>query len=1031
MNDAHLVKKERAEREEVFLKRYNALNKAQRAAVDAIDGPVMVVAGPGTGKTTLLTLRIAHIVRQTDTSPDSILALTFTDSGVKAMRKKLIGIMGADAYRVGIYTFHGFANELIRRYPEYIKRGVGAQPIDEIAQIEIMERIILRTEDPFAKLKPYGDQYFYVRPVLDAIKKLKQEYIRPDGLETILSRNEKDFLDIPDRYHEKGKYKGEMKGEYRKLEEAYKKNRELLRAYRAYENELHEQGWYDYNDMIIEVVDALRENEDFRLIVQEQFQYVLADEHQDANGVQNTFLELISSFHESPNLFIVGDEKQAIYRFQGASVENFLQIKHKHPDTTVIELEENYRSHQSILDTAHDLIGHSTLPAGADVSLSRVRLVARGDSNTHKQSEPVTVFECATAEDEFEHMVNQIQALQKKKVPLHEISILYRDNKSMFPIAHALRRAGVPYQVISDKNVLADPVVAQFVHLLRVLVDPLNSESFGNMLLLEQFGADSVDVFRALAHAYSKRITVVDVITSRDECEMAGITHVDQFLALGKRIASWIKLVAHTDLVECIERILQESGYIEHVLTQEGKKRSSFEELEMIELFFAEAKKAEARGVTRIADFLNHIDRLQEHELLLKSHAHSFAEHKVVLMTAHRSKGLEFDHVFISQVADGVWGNKRRIQLFKLAELDRSPHTDDDERRLFYVAITRARFSVSIYYALRDDADEEQIPSLFIAELPRTTVHVETISGVAKLLPERIRVQDPSLPMLAADNMAYVRRVFSESALSVTALNNYLECPWNYFFTNLVRLPQGETNSQLYGTAVHEALRLFFEEVKKDGGLPKKPEKRVVALLAEAVHKMPISIERQNDMIARGTVALGAYMSTWATTGVWLPDFEIEYPIRGLQVSYESAGERRSLSLTGKLDKIEYVDGPGTDRVRVVDYKTRKAMSRNEIEGLTKTSNGNYKRQLVFYKLLLSLKKPPFVMEHARIDFIEPDEKGVCKSEVFEVSNDEVAELVRTIERVAAEIYSGEFVLKGCKKKECRFCTLSSVVRLS
>ncbi len=1028
MNQSQLAQKERSEREHIFLDHYKRLNKKQKAAVDAIDGPVMVVAGPGTGKTTLLTLRIANIVRQTDTSPDSILALTFTDSGVKAMRKKLTSIMGADAYRVGIYTFHGFANELIRRYPEYIKRGVGAKPIDEIAQIEIMERIILRGEDPFVKIKPFGDQFYYVRPTLDAIKKLKQEYIRPDELEVILARNEKSFLDIDDLYHEKGKYKGEMKGEYRKLEEAYKKNRELLRAYRAYEAELHTNGWYDYNDMIIEVVDALRTNEDFRLIVQEQFQYVLADEHQDANGVQNTFLEQISSFHESPNLFIVGDEKQAIYRFQGASVENFLHIKHRYPDTTVIELEENYRSRQSILDTAHDLIGHSAAGVDGD-EVKRVQLIARGEKE-NAGSHAVTVFECVTAEDEFEHIVASLQKLQKAEVPLHEVAILYRDNKSMFPIAHALRRAGVPYQVISDKNVLADPIVAKFVHLLRVLVNPLDSTSFGNMLLLDHFGVESVDVFRVLAHAYAERLQVIDIITSREQCEAAGVTATETFLALGKKIASWIKLIAHTDLVESIEKILQESGYLEHVITQEGKKRSSFEELEMIELFFAETKKAEARGIIRVADFLKHIDRLEEHELLLKSHSHGFAEGKVVLMTAHRSKGLEFDHVFISQVVDGVWGSKRRVQLFKLAELDRSPHTDDDERRLFYVAITRARHTVSIYYAQRDDAGEEQLPSLFVAELPRTVGH-ESIAGLVKPFPERIVSRDPSIETLAADNMAYIRRVFTENSLSVTALNNYLECPWNYFFTNLVRLPQGETNSQLYGTAVHEALRLFFEETKKNESLPKKPANRIVELLTESVQKMPVSAERQQDMIVRGTTALSAYMNTWASTGAWLPDFEIELPIRGVHVPYEVMGEKLSLELTGKLDKVEYVNGPGTDHVRVVDYKTGKAKSRNDIEGLTKTSNGNYKRQLVFYKLLLSLKKPPLVMDHARIDFIEPDEKGVCTSEVFEVTQDEVGELVKVIERFATEMYTGEFTKKGCMKKECRFCTLSSVVRLS
>lgn len=1029
MNQSQMAQKEREERERIFLEHYKRLNKKQKAAVDAIDGPVMVIAGPGTGKTTLLSLRIANIIRQTDTSPDSILALTFTDSGVKAMRKKLMSIMGSDAYRVGIYTFHSFAQELIRRYPEYSNRGVNAEVIDDIAQIEVMERIILRAEDPFTKLKPHGDPLYYVRPVLSAIKILKQEYIHPSDLEAILERNEKAFTDIPDLYHEKGKYKGEMKGEYRKLEESYKKNRELLRAYRAYESELRERNLLDFNDLLVEVVDALKTNEDFRLIVQEQFQYVLADEHQDANGAQNALLEHISSFHESPNLFVVGDEKQAIYRFQGASVENFLHITSRYPQTTVIELEENYRSHQMVLDVAHGLIEHS--PLSDEQALKRIRLSAAGSqAKSHaKLFAPVTVFECETAEDEFEHIAQRVLELQKSGVPAHEIAILYRDNKSAIPIAHALRRSGIPHQIASDKNVLADPIVAKFINLLRVLVNPLDAVHFGSVLLMEHAHIDSIDAFRILAHARSKRVSIVDVITSSDACGDAGVKNPEPVLQFGKHIAAWTKNVAHTSLVEAFEHILNESGYLQHVFAQEGKNRSSFEDFEMIEILFAEAKRAEARGIKTIADFLNHIDRLEQHELLLKSHAHGFAEGKVVLMTSHRSKGLEFDHVIISQVIDGVWGNKRRIQLFKLGELDRAPHTDDDERRLLYVALTRARHSVAVYYALRSDTGDEQVPSLFVGELPTELVQRQTISKIALPLHERIQTQSPSMSVLATENMDYIRRAFTESALSVTALNNYLDCPWNYFFTNLIRLPQGETDSQLYGTAVHEALRLFFVEAQ-EAGLPKKTDKRIVEIFTEAIRALPIDERRQNDMLKRGAAALTTYMKTWATSGAWLPDYELEYAVRGVHVPYHVDGEALSLALSGKLDKIEFVNGPGTDRVRVIDYKTGKPKSRNEIEGLTKNSDGGYKRQLVFYKLLLSLKKPPFIMEHARIDFIEPDDKGQSRSELFEVAEDDVTALIKTIEEMAVDMYTGAFAQKGCKKKECRFCTLSSLIKL-
>ena len=311
---------------------YDRLNKAQKKAVDAIEGPVMVIAGPGTGKTTILTLRIANILRKTDTAPENVLALTFTESGAYAMRKKLVDLIGTPAYKVNIHTFHGFCNDVIKQYPERFPRIIGSTAITEIDQISIIEGLLLQenknSEDVHIRLlKPYGDPFFYVRPILSEIRGLKREAVDVEAFIKSVAKQNADFDAEPEKVHTKGAHKGKIKGEFVKLGEHVEKNEELAALYEAYQATLAEKKLFDFEDMIVEVVSTLKKDKDLLLMLQENYQYILADEHQDANDAQNELLKLLANFHENPNLFVVGDEKQAIYRFQGASLQNFLGFK--------------------------------------------------------------------------------------------------------------------------------------------------------------------------------------------------------------------------------------------------------------------------------------------------------------------------------------------------------------------------------------------------------------------------------------------------------------------------------------------------------------------------------------------------------------------------------------------------------------------------------------------------------------------------------------------------------------------------------
>jgi DNA helicase II / ATP-dependent DNA helicase PcrA len=986
-----------------FEERYKQLNIKQREAVEEIDGPVMVIAGPGTGKTSILTLRIANILKRTDTSPDSILALTFTESGVYSMRKKLADIISSSAYKVNIYTFHGFCNDIIKNYPEEFPRIIGAQNITDIDQIKILEEIIDNTK--LEILKPYGDTYHYVRSIIGEINNLKQENIGPKDLAKILEKQTADFALIPDLHHEKGKYQGEMKGKYKDLEKSNEKNKELQKVYAQYEKALETKRLYDYQDMILEVIKALESNKDLLLQLQEKYQYVLADEHQDANNSQNKILELISGFHENPNIFIVGDEKQAIFRFQGASLENFLYFKKLYPKAVLIQLEENYRSSQSILDASHSLIGKNS--QGKDL---RVELKAKaGHENI-----PTSLYSFDKARNEVRFIAENIQEKIKTGVNPSEIAVIYRENKDASLIARALEKLGLPFSIESDQELFSDTDIAKIILLMRAINDLGASEILSRALFIDFLELSYLDIYKVIASAKVEKISIFEAI-NKDE----------NLSALYEKLTHWGKQAKNSDLLDFFELVIRESGFIKHIL----QSSESIDKIAKLDKLLSQMKELVGSHKNyRLADFINYLDVLEKHNITVKTRGKALSEKAVHLMTAHKSKGLEFDYVCVVNLVDGHWGNKREMRKFKLP-LSGSAVLDydaiEDERRLFYVALTRARKEVSLTYAKSAEDGKILLPSQFLGEID--PVHLTIVD--TKKLEEKYEATraDEFLPSKALPkdlkNKEYLRRLFFEQGLSVTALNNYLVCPWQYFFSNLVRLPQVLSKHQMYGTAVHNTLKHFFDKYRDEQDLSKK---EFLDLFEKYLAKQPISQNDFEETLAKGWESLGGYYDNYKNT--WNRSVLNEFNIAGVYCDLKEKvdGEDKIL-LKGQLDKIE-MKNDGT--VNVVDYKTRKPLSRNQIEGKTKNSDGNYKRQLVFYKILLDkYEKGKYQMQTGELDFIEPDDKGEYGKENFEITADDEKEVLDLISQTATNIANLDFWDKRCEKKDCEYCALRNIMK--
>lgn len=988
------------------------LNTEQKKAVDTIEGPVMVIAGPGTGKTQILTLRIANILKGTDADPSSILALTFTEAGVSAMRKRLVSMIGADGYRVGIYTFHGFCNTMIQRFPEDFPRLISSEAVSQIDQVLIMRDIIAEKEH-LEQLRPFYDNFAYAQKCLGAISELKREYIDPQQFATLVAKSEEEFFAREDLYNEKGAYAGKMKGVHQKTQKRIEKNKELVEIYEVYEQTLREKKLYDYDDMITVVVARLEEDAEALQRLQEEFLYVLADEHQDANTAQNRLLELLVDFHDNPNLFIVGDEKQAIYRFQGASLENFLYFKKKYPTAVVAELTHSYRSGQKILDAAHSMID-----AGNE-NLERAELASRAAIT----NEVVEVREFTHDDYEALWVARDIAHKVHEGADAHEIAVLYRTNADALYIARALERERIPYTIESNNNVLDDPTIGQLVYLLRMVADYGNEELLARVLHSRFLGFAPLDVFKLLKYHRREHVTLFECIESEKRLKEAGVSDPKALYVFGKRLAKWATAGHNDPVVEVFNDILDTSGFLTHLL-------NSVRSVEMLEKLGGLARDIEQLAAGNreytMSDLVRHIDLLNEYGIRVTKSGNSDATRTGVrLMTAHRAKGLEFDYVYIIGAWDTHWGNRRSMSTFSLPLEGNDEQDNADERRLFYVALTRARAGVYVSYGRTSASGGERLPSLFVEEIRQESREDVPTTDFERNVPDEVFLQAlPQGDHLAVSDTNYLRDLFLEQGLSVTALNNYLTCPWQFFYSNLIRIPKIPNKHMTLGTAVHAALRSFFDAQQHNGGT----KELLLDAFTHAMERTSLSGSVYDEILTKGREALegwfDAHNGTWPTEtkNEYRVDTAIDLALQGL------SGELSQLRVRGDLDKIEFE----SDGVTVVDYKTGNPKTRNHILGETKAADaGNYFRQLAFYKMLLDAEGK-YVMKRGVIDFVQPKENGKYVREVFDITNKDVDKVRKEIEEMAEDVIALGFWDERCekhKKGECEYCSLRDAMQ--
>ncbi|MBI1226922.1 MAG: AAA family ATPase [Bacteroidetes bacterium] len=1079
---------------EQFLQELERLNPAQREAVDAIEGPVLVIAGPGTGKTHILAARIGNIMLQTDAQPHNILCLTFTDAGVQAMRQRLLSLIGPDAHKVHIFTFHSFCNTIIQDNLDLFGRRE-LEPLSDLERVEIIRKLLdeLPWQHPLRKGR--SDGYFYESHLQNLFRTMKSENW---SVEFMGKKIEEYLADLPNRdefvykrkqgQHKKGDLKTALlEGEQVKMERL----RAAVQLFPRYEKLMHDARRYDYEDMILWVLRAFRDHPFLLARYQEQYLYFLLDEYQDTNGAQNEILHRLTEFWEAPNVFIVGDDDQSIYEFQGARLKNISDFFHRyHDELKVVVLTQNYRSSQHILDTSGVLIGKNQIRILNNLQeLGLDKILTAHHANFAELPLRPTVTAYPNRLQEEVAIAEQLEKLMLEGFPLDEVAVIFAKHKQAKRLMAILGKKGIPYQTRQSVNALDLPLVQNLRLLLGYFYDEFHKPFSGEhalfrILHLDFFGIKPQDLAQLAILPERQEGDGVrpwrSLISDEKLLAKAGLSNPESFTQVADFLEYMLGQYANVPLPKFVELLINRSGLLRKILDSDQRQ----EQLQVLFTFTSFIEKETEReprlSLGRLLEILKSMDDnrigLQIADYGLRTNSTTSPNHPapdasqnaeadaqseirnpqsaIQLLSAHASKGLEFRRVFLLDCVKDNWepGKRSGGHQFSFPDtLTLSGEADAEEarRRLFYVAMTRAKESLQMSYAEQGDDGKSLTRTIYLEEILAGTEAEVQHSGVpaAAILEVQAALMLEAKPKaIEPHDRAAVQALLEKFTLSVTAMNKYLRCPLSFYYENVLRAPAVATEAAFYGTAMHEALRRGFERM-----LRLSPEKRQFPFAGEFVQFFGAEMKRQQGFFSKKD-----YERRLSLGRQYLHDYvakhQDHWPKNGKVEQHFKSVEVEGVPITGTIDRIDYLGKSGLE-AHIVDYKTRSfdaaKLRRPDVElavrqlavgsqpeshevGSTtpETKNqkpetiygGSYWRQLVFYKILFeNWRNNPALAVSAEISYLEPDAKGNFTDKRILFEPGDVAFVKNLIVDTYARIQRQEFY-EGCGQPDCSWC---------
>lgn len=1015
------------------------LNPEQLAAVNKMDGPVLVVAGPGTGKTQILAARIGKILTDTDALPSEILCLTYTDAGAVAMRKRLFEFIGPDAYRINIYTFHAFCNEIIQENLEYFGK-LNLESLSDLESAMLFRELVDEFDNDHLLKRFTGDVYYDTKRLKDLFSTMKRE----NWDATMIEAAVQEYLDdIPNReefvYKRANSKTGIKVGDPKQkdIDAAHELMKKLVAAVREYQNydvKMKAKGRYDYDDMIIWVLRAFRDNEEILRKYQERYQYILVDEFQDTSGSQNELLRFLLNYWDVPNVFVVGDDDQSIFKFQGANMSNILDFASDYVSTLkTVVLKHNYRSNQHILDISKALIDNNQERLTKQLKLDK-DLQASHARFTEMAVEPV-IREYENPDQELVDVSAQIKQLIDNGTEPGEIAVIYRNHSQVEEMIQYLEVKKIAVNTRRKIDILTQPFGEKIINIMRYLMQELDSPYSGDELLFEIlhydfFNIAPIEIAKAsiavsqenfAANSRDKvKTSIRRYISELRPPAQADLFAPDKYMEmryLMNNIDDLLKSAVNSTLQAFFQDVIAKMGILKYIMQQPDKGGY----MQMLTSFFDFLKDESRKNPDiKLSDLIATIELMKKNGIRLDLNKVIFSDNGVNFLTAHGSKGLEFEHVFFIGCDKRTWDSKGRNSGFSLPDTLTRAVSDDiaqkeEARRLFYVAVTRAKQCLMISYAGKDKKGKDQEASQFIGEILASTdtqlqyPKVPADTMVDFIATQFSEVEKPKVELLDKN---YINQLLQSYTLSVTHLNNYLDCPLRFYFQCLIRVPSGKSPSATFGQAVHWALNKTYRLLKENQDEFLSTEQFMNEFKwYMARNRDSFTKDEYKLRLAYGEKILPPYYEQ--NVGGWNKIAVTEKSIKNIEIN--------GVPIKGNLDKMEF-DGKN---VTVVDYKTGKV--RNAKDKLLRPTfdapmGGDYWRQGVFYKILVDHDRTnDWEVIDTIFDFVEPVSEGEYYREKYVISPADIELVTEQITDTYAKIMAHEFST-GCGKKECDWC---------
>lgn len=1085
-----------------FETRYKNLNTAQREAVDTIDGPVMVVAGPGTGKTELLSVRVANILRKTDALPSNILCLTFTESGAAAMRERLIGLIGPEGYKVSIHTFHSFGTEIINQNGEFFFQGAHFRPADELSSYEVLREILEKLPHDNVLYSRMNGQFTYLRDLQTTISDLKKSGLTPDELLSILDRNDAfcqwiqpklhasladrlskktiatlhGLLDEADGYQDDPveliNYQPLSKLFTASLQDAIEqaeqdnstkplsawkkawcerrddgettlrdaKNSAKIRAvsgvYYDYLVAMQQRELYDFDDMILRVVHATEVFDELRFNLQERYQYILIDEFQDTNDAQMRLVWNLTNNPASegrPNLLVVGDDDQAIYRFQGANLSNILDFKSIYAQVKLIPLRDNYRSHAQVLELARSVITQAE--ERLETTIDTIDKTLTPQAGISESTVSLTTYD----DDAIEYATIAKQLAQDfARNPNKTRAIIARHHRQLQALLPYLNAHNLPLYYDRQENVLESPPVQELELVSQIVIaiaagrHDIADGLLPQMLAHPAWGISPIDVWRLSLQANKNQQQWLEIMqqSSGRQQDIAQWLIDASALALTQPLEFMLDYLFGSDEHQVADNPHQEptngdDGEIEQAFVSPLRAyfftRDSLEQHPAEYLTYLNSLRTIRRSmreyrpdkILRLSDFIEFIGMHRELGLGIQGQSTIGADHSAIeLLTAHKAKGLEYDDVYIVSLTDGVWGETARAR----GRLLNFPHnlpfsitgdTSDERIRLLYVALTRAKSQLLMSSHARDGSARESLPVAYIMVPRLNQTEAAQPTNIERLSTEIIDWRTPLLNIPQMTMQDVLKPSLDRYRLSATHLNNFLDVsrggPQLFLLQNLLRFPQAMSPSAAYGSAIHLTLQRAHQHLSATS--KRRPIEDVLGDFERELRRHQLSAENTEHFLRRGTDALNVFLG--ARYDSFDPEQIVERSFGADAVAIEETAV-----ITGAIDLIEVNETNKT--ITVTDYKTGKAA--RSWQGKTdyeKIKLHHYRQQLIFYKLLIegSRQFASYTVTKGVIEFVEPTPSSTIERLELDFDNTELERTKQLITAVWRRIQSLNFSL--------------------